>query len=577
MENDMYKGKIKISAFVVLMTQILFASEPEVEKKLHYATVAQFFNYQRLAPEVEISEEVGDLDKTLQFGLPEEALRFAVRTLVSVALTLKEQHKAQQNFNDSLKRGFKGFPKNGFVMKVTDAIGTILKAEDNGDIFDLLHAADNNVLNLEVPGIKVNKKYTYYQKNALARLVLQVYTEVLDKLKNIEQKKQCVPEPVQREFHGDPTSVSVASFDMHYTLPEAKRFAREALLYKTKAKERALNAYLKTKLIGQDEAIDGFTNGIFCHEKGLLMEDFLQQIKQVQGDDFFTSLYEERKPSVILLMGPSGTGKTAMFTLAMKFLNKPYGIGSGADMTKAGYVGGKPENALEELFEKADTLEDAERGAVLYDEICKLGGSGGGSKDEFTSAGQHGLLTIIEGTKDITIEKKTPFGTVEIPFSGRRVLYVLAGAFSELIAHKKASSCAENDRCADYTTDEHLIAFGLKRELVNRVRTIVSVKPFTEEHILKIMAFQDSPLKQVLTDCEDNGFHVVFDLAALSAFAKFSVQEGFGARNLSRQLQEVIKLARETQKGLSIHITAKNVLDFQRLYHPVQKYNPMYM
>jgi ATP-dependent protease Clp ATPase subunit len=250
------------------------------------------------------------------------------------------------------------------------------------------------------------------------------------------------------------------------------------------------------------EAVDGFTNGIFCHEKGLLMEDFLQQMKQVQGYQFYRSLYEERKPSVILLMGPSGTGKTAMFTLAMNFLKKPYGIGSGADMTKAGYVGGTPENAIEELFEKADTLEDAENGAILYDEICKLGGSGG-ANDEFISS-QHGLLTVIEGTKTISIEQKMPFGTVEIPFNCRCVLYVLAGAFSELIAHKRGTAGSENDRCADYTTDEHLIAFGLKRELVNRIRSIVSVKPFTEEHIIKIMAFQDSPLKQVLTDFEDN-------------------------------------------------------------------------
>ncbi|HCU07289.1 MAG TPA: hypothetical protein DIC42_06940 [Holosporales bacterium] len=575
MENDMYKEKIKLPVFVVMMTQILFASAPDTEKNLTYVTVAQFFNYQRLAEEIEAPEEAITLDKNLQFGVSEEALRFSIRTLISVALTLKAQHKTQQHFNEVLKRGFKGFPKNGFVMKVTDAIITILKAEDNGDIIDLLHAASNNVHNPEMSGIKVNKKYTYYQKNALARLVVQIYTEVLDKL-NIEQK-QGVAEPVQHEICGDPTHVSVASFDRHYALPEAKRFAREALLYKTKEKERALNAYLKTKLIGQDGAIDGFTNGIFCHEKGLLMEDFLQQMKQVQGYNFFTSLYEERKPSVILLMGPSGTGKTAMFTLAMNFLNKPYGIGSGADMTKAGYVGGKPENAIRELFEKADTIEDAERGAVLYDEICKLGGSGGGSKDEFTSAGQHGLLTIIEGTKDIMIEQKTPIGTIEIPFSGRRVLYVLAGAFSELIAHKKQSARSEFDGRSDYITDEHLIAFGLKRELVNRVRTIVSVKPFTEEHILQIMAFQDSPLKQVLTDFEDNGLHVVFDAASLNAFAKFSVQEGFGARNLSRQLQAVITLARQTQKSSSVSITAENVLEFQRLYHPQQPPHPMYM
>lgn len=333
---------------------------------------------------------------------------------------------------------------------------------------------------------------------------------------------------------------------------------------------------LRQRLIGQNEAVDGFTNGIFRHEKGVLMEDFLQQMKLVQGYDFFRSLYEERKPSVILLMGPSGTGKTAMFTLAMKFLQKPYGIGSGADMTKAGYVGGKPENALEELFEKAKTIEAAENGAVLYDEICKLAGAGRAS-DEFTSAGQHGLLTIIEGTKEITIEQKTASGKIEIPFSCRRVLYVLAGAFSELIAHRHEASYSEFDSRPDYITDEHLIAFGLKRELVNKVRTMVSVRPFTEDNILKIMAFQDSPLKQVLTDLEDNGIAVVFDAASLKAFAKFSVAEGFGARNLARQLQQVIMLARKTQKGLVVNITADHVKNFQRIYHPPQAHNPMYM
>ena len=587
----MHKEILKLSVIVVVMTQILYSSTPDTEKTLNYATIAQIFNYHRITPTIatdsgaaattvvkdSVLEEPTIIDKTLQFGLSEEALRFAIRTLVSVAVTLKSQHKTQQNFNDLIKKGFKDMPGNGFVMEVTNAILGIIKAEDRGQMKEPAEDKLTKKRHSDHPATTAKKarKYSYFQSNTLANLVARIYQEVTTKI--ADDKTPRVAQPVQHEFHGDSSCVSTASFNGHYMLPETKRAAREALLYKSKAQERALNTYLKTKLIGQNEAVDDFTNGIFCHEKGILMEDFLQQMKQVQGYDFFSSLYEERKPSVILLMGPSGTGKTAMFILAMQFLKKPYGIGSGADMTKAGYVGGKPEHALEQLFEKADTPEAAETGAVLYDEICKLGGSGGGSTDEFTSAGQHGLLTIIEGTKEILIEKKTAVGNQEISFCGRRILYVLAGAFSELIAHKKESSHADYDSRPEYTSDEHLITFGLKRELVNRVRTIVSVKPFTERNILQIMAFQDSPLKQILIDFEDIGINVEFDAASLDTFAKFSVQEGFGARNLSRQLQQVIILARKTQKDSKIRITAEHVQAFQRLYHPPQRYNSMFM
>ncbi len=118
-------------------------------------------------------------------------------------------------------------------------------------------------------------------------------------------------------------------------LKVSKRHVMHCFIFMTK-NTNVKNTF-ENKLIGQDAAIDDFVNGLFCHYKGIVMESFLNSIKNCFVYNFYASLYEERSSSVILIMGPSGTGKTATFQLAMDFLQIPFGMGSGADTTKAGH------------------------------------------------------------------------------------------------------------------------------------------------------------------------------------------------------------------------------------------------
>lgn len=139
-------------------------------------------------------------------------------------------------------------PRNGFVMGVTNAILNIMKTENNCGVKDAKQMPATKKKGSTPPATlrKKGRKYQSSNANALEDLVSKIYQEVSAKL--MAEKATQVVQPVQREFHGDPNSVSTESFDQSYTLPETKRAAREALLFKNKAEERALNAYLKTKV-----------------------------------------------------------------------------------------------------------------------------------------------------------------------------------------------------------------------------------------------------------------------------------------------------------------------------------------
>lgn len=180
MEDDMYKEIIKLPVIVVVMTQILYSNAHDTGKKLHYATVAQIFNYQRNAPIVITDPEVVDvavagvlekpvtLDKTLQFGLSEEALRFAIRTLISVAVTLKSQHKNKQNFHEFIKRDLQNMPRNGFVMGVTNAILNIMKTENNCGVKDAKQMPATKKKGSTPPATLRKKGRKYQSSNANA-------------------------------------------------------------------------------------------------------------------------------------------------------------------------------------------------------------------------------------------------------------------------------------------------------------------------------------------------------------------------------------------------------------------------
>lgn len=383
----------------------------------------------------------------------------------------------------------------------------------------------------------------YFRGNAIARLTLNLLSEILSRGLDAEGSALTV-EGFQPNAAG---VITLESFAGRVSFPDTKSDARDALFYTLKQKMDRLKMHLRTNLIGQDPAIDGFVNGLFDHYKSLLLQDFLSVIGDVKTYKFREFLQEKRRPSCVLILGPSGTGKTEMFNLAMKFLGNPYGTGSGTDLTKAGYIGGKPDDTVKRLIASTgDDLALAEkRGALFFDEVDKLAVASDGSQREFALGAQHSLLTLIEGSQPLQVEISGIFSKSKIPFKTDRLLIVMAGAFSELISDK-----AQEERVAPLR-DSDLVNYGLCRELVNRIHTIVRTMPLEAKHFIKIMSFQHSPLFQVLQDFSDQGIQIGIVPEALEAFAAFSQKQGFGARNIGRQLRSIVEFSRNQAQVLN--------------------------
>lgn len=313
-------------------------------------------------------------------------------------------------------------------------------------------------------------------------------------------------------------------------------------------------SHLNDYVIGQDDAKKTIAVAVYNH------------YKRISGLSKTTEGVEVAK-SNILVIGPTGTGKTLLGQVVAKLLDVPFVIADATSLTEAGYVGDDVETILQRLINAADgDVKKAEKGIVFIDEIDKLAKRSAGSsitRDVSGEGVQQALLKIIEGTNARIPQqgtRKHPNGAVEY-IDTTNILFICGGAFVGLdkMMEKKASknkgigftsqvasvdkaSVTLEDAINNKILPEDLSAFGLIPEFVGRLPVISILKELTKEDLKKIMTEPKNAIyKQYQSLLAMEDVELVFSELVIDQIVTIAIEQKTGARGLRSIIEEVLK------------------------------------
>jgi ATP-dependent Clp protease ATP-binding subunit ClpX len=315
---------------------------------------------------------------------------------------------------------------------------------------------------------------------------------------------------------------------------------------------KEIKAHLDQYVIGQHQAKKRLSVAVYNHYKRL---ENVRLIEEKQEE-------VEIQKSNLLLIGPTGTGKTLMAQTLAKFLNVPFVVADATTLTEAGYVGEDVENIVLNLYRAADeNIEQTIRGIVFVDEIDKLakkGASGSTSRDVSGEGVQQALLKIIEGTLANIQSKEGKRMSSQQPkqIDTTHILFICGGAFEgldKIIEQRtgKGRIGFSNEEMEDQevyeerlmkdASPEDLEKFGLIPEFVGRLPVIAVMEHLEEEQLVEILTKPKNALvKQYQKLFEDESITLSFTDDSLQAIAKRAVDRKAGARGLRTILEEIM-------------------------------------